>query len=117
MIRLYKAQSEALEKARERGASVRLLTSISTENSGVANELSKILEVRTIDKPLGADFVSVDTRELVVVDSKPDDLRTDRGSDLAIWTTNKLLVDLYEQLFERVWAASQEMQAVRAKSR
>jgi len=37
------------------------------------------------------------------MESRPEDLRTDRGFDLAIWTTNKLVTSLHDQLFERVW--------------
>ena len=62
-----------------------------------------MLDFKTLDKPFGENFVTVDTRELVVVESKPDDLRTDQGVDKAIWSTNRLLVDLHDQLFERLW--------------
>jgi len=51
----------------------------------------------------------MDGRERVVIGSRPEDLRTDRGSDLAIWTTNKLLIELHEQLFETVWNAARPL--------
>lgn len=103
LIRAYKAHSEILEGARKRRATVRFLAQISTENSGVARELSEIVELKRLEKPFMNNFVSVDSENLVVIESRPDDLRTDRGSDLAIWTTNKLLIELHEQLFDRVW--------------
>lgn len=103
LVRTYKAHSEVLEEAKKRGVAVRLVAPISTDNLGVAQELSEILELRRIDKPLGASSMSVDTRELVVVESKPEDLKTDRGFDLAVWTTNKLIVGAHDQLFERMW--------------
>jgi len=106
LIRAYKAHSEVLERARKQGVVVRVLSSISSENSTIAKELSEVVEVKRVDTPFSASFASVDARELLVIESKPDDLRTDRGSDLAIWTTNKLLVELHEQFFERVWNAS-----------
>ena len=56
----------------------------------------------------GENFTTVDSRELVVVETKPEDLRTDRGQDQCIWTTNRLLVELHEQLFERVWSGMSE---------
>ena len=105
LIRVYKIQSELLEKAKKNGASVRILAPISTENSGVAEQMNEIVELRQLDRPFASNFVSVDSRELVIIESKPDDLHTDRGSDLAIWTTNKLLVELYDQLFDRVWTS------------
>jgi len=103
LIRAYKAHSEVFEEARKRGAAVRVISSISSENAAVAQEFSEIVELRRIEKPLKASSVSVDGRELVVTESKPEDLRTDRGFDLAIWTTNKLVVELHDQLFDRVW--------------
>ena len=103
LIRAYKGHSEILENARKRGATVRFLAPILAENSGVARELSEVVELKQLEKPFTHSFVSVDSEELVVIESRPNDLRTDRGSDLAIWTTNKLLVELHEQLFERVW--------------
>jgi len=103
LIRAYKAHSEVLEGARKRGATVRFLAQISAENSGVARELGEVVDLKRSEKPFADSFVSVDSKELVVVESRPDDLRTDRGSDLAIWTTNKLLVEFHEQLFDRVW--------------
>lgn len=103
LIRAYKVHSDVLEKAKRQGATVRVLAPISPDNSAVAEQFCEIIELREIDKPLGANFVSVDARELIVTESKPDDLRTDRGSDLAIWTSNRLLVQLHEQLFGLVW--------------
>lgn len=103
LIRAYKAHSETLEEAGKRGAVVRVMSPISPENSAVAQEFSEIVELRRTEKPLKANSVSVDGRELVVTESKPEDLRTDRGFDLAIWTTNKLVVELHDQLFDRVW--------------
>ena len=109
LIRAYKAHSEILENVRKRGAVVRVLSPITSENSGVARELGEIVEVKRLDKPFGPSFVSVDARELVLIESRPEDLRTDRGTDLAIWTTNKLLIELHEQFFDRIWNTSPAM--------
>jgi sugar-specific transcriptional regulator TrmB len=106
LIRAYKAHSEILENVRKKGAIVRVLSPINSENSGVAHELSEIIELKRLDKPFGTNFVSVDGRQLVIIDSKPEDLRTDRGSDRAIWSTNKLLIELHEQFFERLWSTT-----------
>jgi len=103
LVRAYKAHSEALEEAKNRGVSVRLLAPISSDNSAVAREFAEIIELRQIDKPFGANFVSIDARQLVVIESKPEDLKTDRGFDRAIWTTNKLITEAHDELFERMW--------------
>jgi sugar-specific transcriptional regulator TrmB len=104
LVRAYKAHSEALEKAISKGTVVRVISAFSAENSAVAQQFAEFVDVRRLEKPLGATFVSVDSSELVVIDARPDDFATDRGSDQAIWTTNKLLVGLYGQLFERIWS-------------
>ena len=103
LIRTYKANCEDLERAKKKGTAVRILAPLTSENSLVARELSEVLELRILDKPFGESFVTVDSNELVVVESIPEDLRTDQGLDKAIWTTNKLLVELHCQLFEKVW--------------
>lgn len=105
LVRTYKAHCEILERATKKGANVRIMSPINPENSGVAREISEVLEFKALDKPFGENFVTIDSHELVVVETKPEDLRTDQGADSAIWTTNRLLVDLHDQLFERIWNA------------
>jgi len=103
LIRVYKIHSDILEKAVKRGAIVRVLAPLSTENKSLANELSEVVLFKNLDKAFGENFVTVDSRDLFVIEAKPEDLRTDRGSDSAIWTTNRILVELHEQLFDRIW--------------
>jgi hypothetical protein len=65
-------------------------------------QFSEIVDFKPTIQPLTS-FVCVDSKELAVLDSRPDDVRTDQGSDVAVWTTNKLLVELFEKLFDEVW--------------
>jgi len=102
VIRAYKAHAQALEHAVKKGANVRLLCPATPENSDAITRISVIIDLKTVQEPL-ANFVSVDSRELVVIESKPDDDRTDQGSDVAISTTKQLLVEMFERLFDEVW--------------
>ena len=113
LIRAFRAHSDGLEKAGKRGALVRILASISAENTGVARELSHIAQLRKLEGSLASSFVSVDSKELVIIESKPDDLRTDRGSDSAIMTTNKLLIELSAALFDQIWKSSSPLESSR----
>lgn len=106
LVRAYKAHSESLAKAQQRGASIRILAPVTRETSALAREMSEIINFKVLDRPFGENLITIDSRELVVTESKPEDLRTDRGQDQCIWTTNRLLVELHEQLFERVWGAA-----------
>jgi len=102
LIRAYNIHANAIERAGKRGAKIRLLAPVTTENSALVPEFSEIAEFKAIQKPL-ANFVCVDSKELVVIEIRPDDVRTNQGSDVAMWTTNRLFVDLFEQLFDEVW--------------
>jgi sugar-specific transcriptional regulator TrmB len=106
LIRAYKANSTTFEKARARGASVRMLTQVSPDNTAVVREMEAIAEIRILEHPLPAqfaNFVSVDSLEILISEVKPDDLSTERGSDLAIWNRNKLSSGIHDQLFGRLW--------------
>lgn len=103
LVRAYKAHAEYLENVAKRGVAVRVLAQTSKENHMVAQELAAILTIRKTTKPLAANFVCIDGQELVVIENCPNDFDVESGADTAAWTTNKLLVQLYENLFERVW--------------
>ena len=103
LIRAYKAQSELLEKALIRGVNVRLVAPMSPDNLLVAEQFAEIVPMRRLDQPLDINFISVDHQLLVVIDSMPEDSSVDHGADIAVWTTNQLLIALHEQFFEHLW--------------
>jgi sugar-specific transcriptional regulator TrmB len=106
LVRAYKAHADYLEKVGKRGVVVRLLAQTSKGIHLVTEELAAVVKIRRTTKPLAANFVCIDGQELVVIENSPGDFDVDRGTDRAAWTTNKLLVGLYENLFERVWESS-----------
>jgi hypothetical protein len=106
LVRAYKAHADYLEKVGKRGVVVRLLAQTTKDIHLVTQELAAVVKVRRTAKPLAANFVCIDGQELVVMENSPGDFDVDRGEDRAAWTTNKLLVGLYENLFERVWENS-----------
>jgi sugar-specific transcriptional regulator TrmB len=103
LVRAYKAHAQHLENVTKRGVAVRVLAQASKESHIVARELAAIIRIRKTTKPLAVNFVCVDGRELVVIDDCPNDFDVETGTDTAAWTKNRLLVQLYENLFERVW--------------
>jgi sugar-specific transcriptional regulator TrmB len=106
LVRAYKAHCDILEKASDRGVAVRIIAPVNSENGVVAREIAEVLEFKSLDKPFGQNFVTVDSRELIVMETLPEDLRTDQGADKGIWTTNRLVVELHGELFERLWNAT-----------
>jgi len=106
LVRAYKAHADYLENVGKRGVTVRLLAHTTKEIRSVASELAAVVKIRRTTKPLGANFVCIDGRELVVIENSPNDFNVEKGGDRAAWTTNKLLVGMFEGLFERVWENS-----------
>jgi sugar-specific transcriptional regulator TrmB len=106
LVRAYKAHADYLEKMGKRGVAVRLLAQASKDVHLVTQELAAVVKVRRTSKPLVSNFVCVDGKGLVVIENSPGDFDVERVADRAAWTTNKLLVQLYENLFERVWENS-----------
>jgi hypothetical protein len=82
-------------------------------NSLAVQYCKNVVKARRTTKSLAANFVCIDGRELVVIENSPDDFDVEKGGDRAGWTTNKLLVGLYENLFERVWENSQPLHVTR----
>lgn len=102
VIRAYKANSEAIEKARARKVSVYLLSVITSENAAVAREFGEILQIRRLQKPPAMEFASVDSKEMMFIDSRPDDLKTDRGADVGVWTTSPQIVRFHKDILDHL---------------
>jgi sugar-specific transcriptional regulator TrmB len=106
LIRAYKANAEALGKAKARGVTVKMLTTSSSDNTAVVHEMDAIANIRSVQIPFPsqlANFAIIDSKDTLIVDVKPDDLNTDRGSDVAIWNHNELTAEMHDQLFTRIW--------------
>jgi HTH-type transcriptional regulator, sugar sensing transcriptional regulator len=116
LVRLYKAHSEVLEKAAERGAKVKITAPVNQTNSSVARELSEIIEVRSIGTPMMR-FISADSAEIIFTEDIPDDTNVSAGQDVATWTNDPLLVKAHEKIFEEVWPTLQQKETVKAKAR
>jgi sugar-specific transcriptional regulator TrmB len=103
LVRAYKGHCDMLEKVSKRGVGVHVLSPVNSENAGVAREISEILEFKALDRALGQNFVTVDGRQLLIIETSPEDFRTDQGADRGVWTTNSVMVELHDQLFDRLW--------------
>jgi len=103
LVRAYNAHAKHMENSAKRGVHVRVLAQTAKECRMVARELSAIVEFRRTTKPFVANFVCVDGEQLVVMENCPNDYDVREGTETATWTTNTLLVESHESLFERIW--------------
>src|SRR5437867_1657134 len=115
LVRLYKAHSEVLEKASERGAKVRIIAPVNQTNSSVARELHEVIEVRSTINPM-MKFISADAAEIIFTEDIPDDTNVNTGQDVATWTNDPLLVKSHERIFDQVWQTLQSKETVKAKA-
>jgi len=116
LVRLYKAHSEVLERAAQRGAKVKIAAPVNQMNSSVARELAEVIEVRNALTPM-VKFISADSAEIIFTEDMPDDTNVSAGQDVATWTNDPLLVKAHERIFEQVWPGLQQKEIVKAKAR
>src|SRR3989454_6371632 len=116
LVRIYKAQSEVLEKAAQRGAKVKVVAPVNQGNASVARELGEVIEVRNVTTPI-MHFASADGAEIMFLEDIPDDTNVNAGQDVATWTNDPLLVKAHEKIFETIWATLQPKEVMKAKAR
>src|SRR6266571_4095290 len=116
LVRIYKAHSEVLEKAAERGAKVRVAAPINQINQSVARELGEVIEVRNSAGPM-VKFLTADSAEIIFTEDIPDDTNVATGQDVATWTNDPLLVKAHEKMFDQLWPSQPQKEVVKAKAR
>jgi sugar-specific transcriptional regulator TrmB len=115
LVRLYKAHSEILEKASQRGAKVRIVAPVNQTNASVARELNEVIEVRNATIPM-VRFVSADSAEIIFTEDIPDDTNVSGGQDVGTWTNDPLMVKSHEKTFDQLWSTLQTREPVKAKA-
>jgi sugar-specific transcriptional regulator TrmB len=116
LVRLYKAHSEVLEKAAERGAKVKVTAPVNQSNASVARELGEVIEVRNATVPI-MHFACADSAEIIFMEDIPDDTNVAAGQDVATWTNDPLLVKSHERIFDTIWSTLPQKELVKAKAR
>ena len=90
----------AFEKAKKRGVKIRIAAPITPANKKVAKELSKVAEVRNIDK-LKARFMIIDSEQLMFM--LLNDETVHPSYDVGVWINTEFFAQALEQLFEIAW--------------
>jgi HTH-type transcriptional regulator, sugar sensing transcriptional regulator len=90
----------AFEKAKKRGVKIRIAAPITPANKKIAKDLSKVAEVRNIDK-LKARFCIVDSEQIMFM--LLDDESVHPSYDVGVWINTEFFAQALEQLFEIAW--------------
>ena len=90
----------SLEKAKKRGVDVRIAAPITPANIKIAKELSKVAEVRNVEK-LKARFCIIDSEEIMFM--LLNDETVHPNYDVGVWINTEFFAQALEQLFEIAW--------------
>ncbi|WP_455369167.1 TrmB family transcriptional regulator [[Eubacterium] cellulosolvens] len=102
MVRLYKSQSKAIERAMARGVKVRLITQVTSQNKTVAKEIATILQFRSSPKIYLHQAV-FDSSDIILYEAIPDDMELETGNDVAILSQNPQIIESFKRLYDLVW--------------
>lgn len=114
LVRAYKAHSESLEKAADRGVKIRMIASVTQGNASVARELSQVIDVRN-NPVLLPKFTAVDSAEIFFLEETPDDLNVTGSQDTSTWTNEPLIVKIHERFFDQLWQTLPSLETKRKK--
>ncbi|MBS3075874.1 TrmB family transcriptional regulator [Candidatus Pacearchaeota archaeon] len=98
--RKMEALMPSLDKAKRRGVKIRIAAPIDESNREIAKELSKVAEIKNMQK-MRARFVIVDSEQLLFM--VLDDEKVHPNYDVAIWLSTDFFAQAMEQLFEAAW--------------
>jgi HTH-type transcriptional regulator, sugar sensing transcriptional regulator len=110
--RKMEALKPALERARKRGINVRIAAPITTENIKVARDLSKVAEVRHLDKAHGR-FVIIDNEQMMFM--LLDDKQVHPNYDVGIWLSSGFFAKSLAQMFDHSWKSFTPLGKVKAR--
>ena len=98
--RKLEALMPSLEKAKKRGVTIRIAAPVDKNNSHIAKELSKVAEVRNLEK-IKARFTIIDSNQLMFM--LLDDEKFHPNYDVGIWINTEYFAGALEQMFELAW--------------
>jgi len=109
IVRFYKVYSEDFEKAAKEGVKVRLIAPITPQNTSLAKEFAEIVEICSLADETPVKYISIDGKQIMFINSIPDDLNATVGEDVGTWTTDPLINEMHEKQFSRIWSLSRPL--------
>ncbi len=94
---------EQLKEAKSRGAKIRILAPITSENTEGTRKLVPVSELRYSEALGPAGIAMADQRELMLYERLPDDNNPDVGADVGFWTNSKRFVETMSRAYDAMW--------------
>ena len=92
-----------LKEAKARGAKIRIIAPITSENTEGARRLVPVSELRYSEALGAAGIAIVDQRELMLYERLPDDNSSDVGADVGFWTNSKRFIETMSRAYDSMW--------------
>ncbi len=100
LVRKSEALGSTLEKLRKKNVKIRIAADLNKASLNTAKDLSKIAEVRHVNK-LGARFCVVDGENLMFLVMNDDNVHP--SYDIGVWVNTPFFANALENMFELAW--------------
>lgn len=94
---------EGLKQAKMRGAKIRIIAPITSENTEATRKLVPVSELRYSEALGAAGIVILDQRELMLYERLPDDNSAEVGADIGFWTNSKRFIETMSRAYDAMW--------------
>ena len=92
-----------LKEAKGRGAKIRIIAPITSENTEGARKLVPVSELRYSEALGPTGMAIVNQRELMLYERLPDDNSPDVGADVGIWTNSNRFTETMSRAYDGMW--------------
>jgi len=92
-----------LKEAKARGAKIRIIAPITSENTEGARRLVPVSELRYSEALGPAGIAIADQRELMLYERLPDDNSPEVGADVGFWTNSTRFIETMSRAYDAMW--------------
>lgn len=92
-----------LKEAKGRGAKIRIIAPITSENTEGARKLVPVSDLRYSEALGPTGMAIVDQRELMLYERLPDDNSPDVGADIGFWTNSNRFTETMSRAYDGMW--------------
>jgi len=110
LIKKAEVLKPVLEKLKKKGVRIRIASQITKENMATARDLSKVAEVKHVDK-INARFCLVDGKELTFMVMNDENVHP--SYDVGVWVNTPYFASAMESMFDLAWQDMKPLNSVK----
>lgn len=101
LLRKMEVLRPELERLKKKNVNIRIAADLNKEALKIAQEISKIAEVRALDDKMGARFAIIDGKDLLFMVMNDEEVHP--SYDVGIWVNSGFFGKAFENLFDVAW--------------